>query len=33
MKQAIKDEEQTKKSIYTIGGIVALITALLIRKI
>ncbi|UCG04183.1 MAG: DUF4386 family protein [Candidatus Heimdallarchaeota archaeon] len=32
MEQAIKDEEQTKKSIYTVGGIAALIAALLFRK-
>lgn len=32
MEQAIKDEDHTKKSIYTVGGIAALIAALLFRK-
>lgn len=32
MEQAIEDEVQTRKSIYTIGGLAALIAALLFRK-
>ncbi|MHA2203109.1 MAG: hypothetical protein ACW991_05420, partial [Candidatus Hodarchaeales archaeon] len=32
MKQTLEDREHTRKSIYTVGGLAALIAALLIRK-